>query len=260
MDIAELSLASQAAWFELLAEHGYESRRSTGALAVVTGLASNSENGVVTDGRGLGDIRALMGLIDWVAGRGVPASLILREPASRESLAELERRGLLSERSAHEMGLTLGEDAMPSATSPAAVVDEVREESALRAGLQALGQEWFEDDDLDRRFELYSRIGYGPGSTVRHWTAERAGSIVGMASSFRFDDIVALTGCGVRAPFRRRGIATALTGCRLRAAFADGARSAILSPSPDGYELHRHLGFTLVPLPPDRWFYLPTQS
>lgn len=77
-----------------------------------------------------------------------------------------------------------------------------------------------------------------------------------MATSFRFDHVVVLSQCGVLPGHRRRGIATALTAARLTAAIAQGATTAVLSPSPDGYELHHHLGFDLVRSHPDRWFHL----
>ncbi|MEU4690589.1 hypothetical protein [Actinoplanes sp. NPDC023714] len=42
----------------------------------------------------------------------------------------------------------------------------------------------------------------------------------------------------------------------LAAAARDGAVQAVLFPSPDGFHLHRSLGFTSVPVRPDRCFYL----
>ena len=77
-----------------------------------------------------------------------------------------------------------------------------------------------------------------------------------MATSFLYDETVVLLHCGVDPAHRRRGVATALTDARLRAAISSGATTAVLSPSPDGYELHNQLGFDCVPACPDRWLHI----
>jgi GNAT superfamily N-acetyltransferase len=137
---------------------------------------------------------------------------------------------------------------------------EVLGQAELRDGLAALGADWYEGEELDQRVFLYERVGYGPGQPVRHWVAYTDRNPVGRATSFVFDEVVALQHCGVRPSHRRRGIGSALTGAQLAAAVKAGARFAVLSPSPDGYCLYRHLGFTLVAGHPDRWFYFPTQT
>ena len=93
--------------------------------------------------------------------------------------------------------------------------------------------------------------------TNRHDPADTA---IAMATSFRFDRSVVLLHCGVVESERRKGIGTALTEARLSAAFDEGTTSAVLSPSPDGYELHSQLGFELDRCLPDRWFYVPERE
>lgn len=255
--MAELALAGQAAWFELLSRRGAESVGMAGGLAVVSGLGSNTENGVVACRATLADEGAVGMLVDWVARRAVPASLIVAEPVEPELLAPLLAHGLVAERAGTEMGMALTDARLPPATVPGVDVVEVADAGTLGDGLAALGSEWFEDGELERRVAVGCRIGYGPGSAARHWVAYQSATAVGMATSFTFDDVVVLQHCGVVPTHRRRGIATALTGARLEAASEDCARLAVLSPSPDGFELHSRLGFHLVPARPDRWFYFP---
>jgi GNAT superfamily N-acetyltransferase len=115
---------------------------------------------------------------------------------------------------------------------------------------------WDEPGELDHHVEVATRLGFGPGRPVRHWTARHQGVPVGAATSFQFDDAVLLAHVCVAAPWRRQGIGTALTRVRLAAAVSQGAVQAVLFPSPDGYHLHQSLGFGLAPVHPNRWFYL----
>jgi len=96
----------------------------------------------------------------------------------------------------------------------------------------------------------------GPANRCGTGVAHHEHRPVGAATSFVIGDTVLLVRCLVVPEFRRRGVGTALTRARLAAAAHDGARRAVLSPSPDGYHLHLALGFDLVASPRNRWFYL----
>lgn len=260
VNIAETGLAGQVAWFQFLAQseaaHAWED--GTG-LAVVTGLSSNSDNGIVVDRAALSDERAVRSLVDKVLAHGVPASLVLSEPAAESEIGFLLELGLRPENSANEMGRSIGR--RPAISPPPDVeIAEVTDRESLHAGLQALGADWFDETECLKYGGCYERLGFGPGHRVRHWTAMEDGQVIAMATSFRFAEVVTLMHCGVVESERRRGIATALTAARLSAALDDGATSAVLSPSPDGYQLHRQLGFHLSPTLPNRWFYLPVDS
>lgn len=257
VDVAELGLNGQIAWFRFLAESGASEVVNDGAgLAVVTGLASNSDNGIVVDRETLRDSRSVRRLIDHVLECNVPASLVLSEPVSPRELRVLLDLGLTAENGANDMGKAIR--GRPRVAPPDDVeIAEVHDANSLLRGLRALGDDWFDESECLARMTCYQRLGFGPGHRLRHWIALRAGHVIAMATSFRFDQSVVLMHCGVIEPERRRGVASALTAARMGAAFDDGATNAVLSPSPDGFELHRQLGFRLEPLPPNRWFYLP---
>ena len=68
-----------------------------------------------------------------------------------------------------------------------------------------------------------------------------------------------MTAVAVADDERRRGIGRALALTRLREATQRGSTIATLSPSPDGFELYRRLGFTVQPIPAGRWFHLPAR-
>lgn len=256
MDIAEISLAAQVAWFEHLARRGFDSLKIGPALAVVTGVASNIDNGILVARATLADPGALDALIDFVRGRNVPASCVVLEMVEPELLMPLLERGLTPENDAVEMGLALDPArGAARALDPGIEIEEVTDPAALRSGLDAM--RWLEGDDLERQVAVAVGSGYGPWSAVRHWIARDSQAVVGMATSFRFDDVVVLAQCGVIAGYRRRGIASALTDVRLAAAVDAGSTVAVLTPSPDGQLLHSRRGFRLVTAHPNRWFYLP---
>lgn len=257
MDVAELGLSGQIEWFRFLGEAGAGEVVDDGAgFAVVTGLASSSDNGIVIGREAISDRRSVRRLIDHVLDCNVSASLVLSEPVSTPEMRVLLDLGLTPENRANDMGKAIR--SRPTVAPPDDVeIAEVHDADTLLGGLRALGENWFDEPECLARMTCYQRLGFGPGHRVRHWIALRAGHVIAMATSFRFDQSVVLMHCGVIEPERRRGVASALTAARLGAALDDGATSAVLSPSPDGFELHRQLGFRLEPLPPNRWFYLP---
>lgn len=257
MNVAELGVAGQIAWFELLADSAAGMAWAHGSrMAVVTGIASNADNGIVLDRAALNDEAALRHLIHQVLEADVPASLVLTEPVPTPELAPLFELGLSPENSATQMTMSLS-----TATAPilpeGVKIEVVTDGTLLRRGLRALGEDWFDEHELEQRAQCYEHVGLGLGHRVRHWVALRNEVVIGMATSFRFDEIVELAHCGVLASERRKGVATALTAVRLSSAMQDGAIHAVLSPSPDGHRLHQTLGFESTPVPRDRWFYLP---
>lgn len=260
MGLVNLAIEAQHAWFELLARSSVGPTWELGSgMAVVTGIPSNSDNGIVLDRAALNNETSVQHLIRPVLDTSLPATLVLTETVPAKELAPLEALGLQPENSANQMAMSLS--TAPDYIEPAGIViDEVSNTRQLRGGLGVLGQNWFDETELEQRLNCFAQIGIGPSSPVRHWLASRDGEVVAMATSFRFRDIVELAHCGVLAPERRKGIATALTAVRLTSAFEDGASQAVLSPSPDGYELHRTLGFQTTRVSKSRLFYLPTQE
>jgi len=259
VDVGELVLGAQAAWFRLLAERGAAHVEVDGGLAVASGLPSNTENGAVVVPGVLdrpGDLDLLLG---FLRSRAVPASLLLERAVDAQHVHALTGRGLRPENAGHEMRRALTRADAAGHPPPAGVdVREVTDDVQLRDGLRVYdGDGWFEEPgELDGHHELATRVGYGPCGPVRHWVAHRESQPVGAASSFLVGDTVVLVRCCVLAAHRRLGVATSLTQARLAAAAAQGARQAVLSPSPEGARLHEALGFALVASRPDRWFYL----
>lgn len=257
MELEDLAIESKRAWLELVSGSIAGSTWTHGSgIAVVTEIASNSDNGVVLDRAALNHEVSVHDLVQRVLEARVPATLILSEAVPAEELLILERLGLEPENSAFQMAMPLSVIA-PHDPPDGVRVEEVTSKSQLRAGLRVLGEDWFDDAELEQRLNCLVRLGIGPQSQVRHWLASRDGLVVAMATSFRFGDAVELAHCGVLTSERRKGIATSLTAVRLSSAIEDGATQAVLSPSPDGYELHRTLGFETTSVPGNRLFCLP---
>ncbi|MFI1994459.1 GNAT family N-acetyltransferase [Actinoplanes sp. NPDC020271] len=259
MDISELALRAQVAWFRGLAAAGFPQISVGEGFAVSTGLDSNTENGAVITPSVLDNAHDLDALLVWLRAKAVPASVVVTRPLTSEATAGLIDRGLEPERTGNNMGRLLDgfdpDTAEPSA--PGWQISEVSDGQALRQNQRVYADDgwWDETVELDRRVEYAARLGFGPGRPVRHWTACHQNVPIGAATSFQFHDAVLLVHCCVAERWRRHGIGTALTRVRLAAA-GPGTAQAVLFPSPDGYHLHHFLGFDVAPVHPNRWFYL----
>jgi GNAT superfamily N-acetyltransferase len=258
VDISELALRAQVAWFRGLAGSGFPQTSAGEGFAVSTGLASNTENGAVISPSVLDNPHELDVLLVWLRERAVPASVLVTGPLEPEATVHLVDRGLEPERTGNNMGrLHAGADA-EGLLATAWQISEVTDAQALRENYRVYADDgwWDEPGELDHRVEIAARLGFGPGRPIRHWTARRHSLPVGAATSFQFEDAVLLVHSCVAAPWRRQGIGAALTQVRLAAAVSQGAVQAVVFPSPDGYHLHHSLGFDLAPVHPNRWFYL----
>ena len=260
MDISELALRAQVAWFRGLAAGGFAQISAGDGFAVSTGLDSNSENGAVIAPSVLGNRHELDALLVWLREKAVPASMLVTGPLTPEAIAQLVDRGLEPERTGNNMGRLLAgfDPDVAGLPAPGWQISEVADAQALRQNQRVYADDgwWDESGELDRRVEIAARLGFGPDRPIRHWTARHQGVPVGAATSFQFDDVVLLVHCCVATRWRRHGIGTALTRVRLAAAARNGAVRAVLFPSPDGYHLHDSLGFELAPVHPNRCFYL----
>ncbi len=260
MDISELALRAQVAWFRAIAAGGFPQISAGDGFAVSTGLASNTENGAVVAPSVLDNVDQLDVLLGWLRERAVPASVIVTAPLTPEAVELLIGRGLEPERTGNNMGrLLTGSDADGAGPlAPDWQIREVTDAHGLRENHRVYADDgwWDEPGELDDHVEVAGRLGFGPGRPIRHWTSFHRDIPVGAATSFRFEDAVFLVHCCVAPRRRRHGAGTTLTRVRLAAAVGQGAVQAVLFPSPDGYHLHRSLGFDLAPVHPDRWFYL----
>jgi GNAT superfamily N-acetyltransferase len=260
VDISELALRAEVAWFRGLAAGGFAQTSAGDGFAVSTGLDSNTENGAVIAPSVLGSSPELDALLVWLREQAVPASVLVTGPPEPEATARLIDRGLEPECTGYNMGRLLAGFDPGVATLPAPEwqISEVTDAQALRQNQRVYADDgwWDESGELDHRVEVAARLGFGPGRPIRHWTACHQAVPVGAATSFQFDDAVLLVHCCVATRWRRHGIGTALTRIRLEAAACQGAVQAVLFPSPDGYHLHHSLGFELAPVHPNRCFYL----
>jgi GNAT superfamily N-acetyltransferase len=260
VDISELALRAQVAWFRGLAASGFPQTSAGEGFAVSTGLGSNTENGAVISPSILDNPHELDALLVWLREKAVPASVLVTGPLAPETTVHLIDRGLEPEHTGNNMGRLLAgfDPDVARLPAPGWQISEVTDAQALRQNHRVYADDgwWDEPGELDHRVEIAARLGSGPGRPIRHWTACHQGVPVGAATSFQFDDAVLLVHCCVATHWRRHGIGTALTRVRLAAAACQGAVQAVLFPSPDGYHLHHSLGFDLAPVHPNRWFYL----
>jgi GNAT superfamily N-acetyltransferase len=215
-----------------------ESRRVDGAFAVRTGIASNTENGVVSTAARL-EPEVIDDLVEWLAD--VPASWVALDPALGPLLVAA---GCTPENDAWNMHAEIGDVAEP--THEVRTVGSPAELDEWLAIVRDCG--WFDDVEPARR--LYEGLGYEGLYLAEH----------GAASAFFAPATVLLNTVAVRPRMQRRGIGRSLTLARLRDARARGCTSAILAPSPDGRKLYASLGFRTQPQPPGYWFYLPNRS
>jgi hypothetical protein len=265
VDISEVALRAQEAWFRGLAAAGFPQISAGDGFAVSTGLESNTENGAVIAPSVLETPHTLDALLVWLREKAVPASVLVTGPLEAEATARLIERGLEPELTGDDMGRLLSGFDLDAAglSVPGYQISEVTDAQALRQNYRVYADHawWDEAGELDHRVETGVRLGFGPGRPIRHWTAYHQGVSVGSATSFQFDDAVLLAHCCVASRRRRHRIGTALTRVRLAAAAGQGAVRAVLFPTPDGYHLHHFLGFDLAPVHPNRWFYLrPAES
>jgi ribosomal protein S18 acetylase RimI-like enzyme len=232
-----------------------------GAFALVSGIASNAENGIV-GGLAPGAEREekIAALLGFVLRRGVPASWLLDRPRDRpdDLPAALVAGGCRAEDDAWVMG-------GPVSTAAPAPPDGVQiVPVATAAGLEDWLQVaevcgWIDSaQDFATRRRVYGSLPFeGP---LRRWTAMRDGIAVGMAAALVVNDVIYMTDSAVIPEARRRGIGRALAATRLRLAAERQCTRAVLAPSPDGAELWRSLGFIESRQPRNRWFYLPSHT
>jgi GNAT superfamily N-acetyltransferase len=208
-----------------------EVREVDGAFAVKTGAASNTENGVVAHGR-VADVAAL---VDWFTDT----------PASWLDVGGLNHDALVAAGARPEFdGWEIVFDAADIAVEPWADVEVQR--------VHDLGH-WFAlaGPDYATLRPLYEQLVALPDRRVRFYVVENAG----FAAAFFGERLTLFSHVGVTEQARRRGVGTALVAARL----AEARGRVAVAPSRDGARLYESFGVEPRPLPPNRWYYLPSR-
>lgn len=255
-------LASQAAYLRHLGmAPGAEVYERHGVHAVRTGIASNTENGVVSTGDAPLTEGVVRETVAWMSEQMLPASWLCAEGRGRAATARvLEAVGCEPERAAWEtVGVIDRVDFDRWSLPDGVCVTPVRSARELDAWLDVSGGcGWFEAESERARWkELHLRLGTAPSAPNLLFVAFRHANPVGMASVFLAGETALLTAVGVLEDERRKGIGRALALTRLSTARERGCSLAVLAASPEGAKLYRSLGFETHAQPADRWFYLP---
>ncbi len=253
-------LAAQAAYLRYLGTtHAAEVFEADGVWAVRTGVASNTENGVVSDGTGAVSAELARTLVEWFAERQLPGSWLCAEASCGTGIAGvLEAAGCEPERASWEMQADLRSAELRAPSRTDVSIERVRSSAQLESWLEVAGAcDWFETAAQRDQLRNLNGAAVQGSSPLRLYIALCTGSTVGMAAVFHADGTAMLTASAVLESHRRRGIGLALALARVRESRSDGCHLAVLAPSPDGAELYRTLGFEAHRQPAGRWFYLP---
>jgi ankyrin repeat protein/GNAT superfamily N-acetyltransferase len=248
-----LGWAAEAAYLRLLATSPLAERRPCGdGVAVVTGVESNTENGVVCS-RIDGDVDAVIAdTLRWLGAAW--AQWLLTDPVEPFDLRErLVAAGARPERTAVVMGAVLDRLAIDDPPPPGLEIAAVRD----AAGLGAWAEVVEPAEPRTRAVDVLASLGLGPDAPLQHRLARRDGEVVGAASFLLHGETVLGQQLAVVAPERRAGIGRALMQACAREALAAGARIAVVGPTPDTVAFYRLLGFALRPGPRDRSYHLP---
>jgi ankyrin repeat protein/GNAT superfamily N-acetyltransferase len=251
----ELGWAAEEAYLRLLATSPVAGRRPCGdGVAVVTGVESNTENGVACS-RIDGDVDVTIAdTLRWLTEHGAPAQWLVADPVAPSDLRErLVAAGAQPERTAVVMGAVLARLALDDPRPPGLEIVPVRDEAALRAWSEVVEPA----EPRARAVEVLASLGLGTDAPLQHRLARRGGEVLGAASFLLHGETVLGRQLTVVAPERREGIGRALVQAGAREAIAAGARVALVGPTPDTVAFYRLLGFALRPWPRDRSFYLP---
>lgn len=254
-DYAELAWEMETAYLRHLATSPLAEVRSCGdGFAVITGVADDTENGVVCSRLEGGEEEVLA----WL--RGAPAQWFV----GRESDLgpRLVAAGASPERTAVVMGadverLAPGRAPAPAptrtaATPPGLAIVPVRDQPALAEWMRAAGQTALDADEpeLARRAAVIASLGLHEDAPLQLRLARRDGQTIGIVSWFVHGDVALGHHLGVLAHERRGGVGRAL-------AQAVGARTIIVAPTPDTIGFYRLLGCVLRQALRDRSFYVP---
>jgi ankyrin repeat protein/GNAT superfamily N-acetyltransferase len=239
-DYAERLWAAEIAYLRVLATSPLvESRPCGDGIAVLSGIDSNTENGIVCSHADDATIAAMLAWVD------APAQWFVADPTDLRP--RLVAAGATPERTAIVMGARLDRP-LPEHRAPAEIeIAAVRDPDLLAAALRIV---W---DDA-RWLEVLASLDLGPDAPLQHRVALRDGRPVGAATTLLHGDTLYGVHLAVERAARRAGTGSAL----MRHVLGEtSARVAVLGPTPETIAFYRLFGFQLRPYLRERSFYLP---
>jgi len=252
---AELEWAAEAAYLRLLATSPLTDTRAVAGdgIAVITGVRSNTENGVVADAAP-DDLAALLA---WFAEREAPARwLVGPTPEPPDLGGRLVDAGAIAETSAVLMGAELAA-LHRGVVSPEIRIVAVEDAAGFEAWSHAAQACRFIDPGAQRARWAAVLASLPPDGPLRHRLALRDGAVAGFASYLVHGETALGLHVGVLPAQRRAGVGAALLVHVADEARRAGARVAVLGPTPETIPIYRGLGFVLRPALTHRSYYLP---
>jgi GNAT superfamily N-acetyltransferase len=216
-------------------------RQDGGALAVMTGAALPSLNGVWPV-RADPDPGSVAQLLDQVEAAGVPYCLQLR-PGSSPVLAELAIARAMSRSS--EIPLMVCEDpaGVTHSGPPAGLtLRELAPESARLHNTVAAAGFGFPEELVARL--ITPDVLRLPG--VRCYVGDVDGQAVTTGLGVTLGDFVGVFNIATRPAYRRSGYGAAMTARVVADGLAAGAQASWLQSSPDGHAVYARLGFQTI--------------
>jgi len=141
-----------------------------------------------------------------------------------------------------EPGMLLEPGAPKAASVPGLEIRPVTDAELLRQWMWAWGC-GAPDDVIERWYEVYQALPYGPDGPLRMFV----GFLDGEPVATVYLHLAAATGTVhyvvTRPELRRRGIGAVMTQVAVREAEASGCRTVVLTASPYGVGVYRRLGF-----------------
>jgi N-acetylglutamate synthase len=203
----------------------------------VTGVAVPTLNGVWAFGADA-ERDTVLGLLERVAGAGVPHCLQLSPGCSGE-LRELgERRGMRRDADIPLMALAGGRE-LPQLAQGDLVIEVLDPELAVvHAEVAAAG--FRAPVEAFRQVMTPAVLGR---SGVRTYVGKIDGDPVATGVGIGFENHVGIFNVATLPARRRHGYGAAITGRAVRDGLDRGARWAWLQSSPDGYGIYKKLGF-----------------
>lgn len=240
------AIAAQASYYRFLATSPITEMREVGdGFAVMSGLLSNTENGVVAQRATAEEIASTLA---WLRERHAPAMWLTASAPLRQQLVATGARPDIG---GIDMGADLRRLDLPTSKLDSDVriapARSIQELARVLSIMRLHGDHFHDESEAHRAAELFASLGLADDAAPQHYLATDDGEDVGMATAYFAEAVVLLQHVIVIPGRRRQGIGRALALARLADAIARGCTFAVLGPTPESEALYRPLGFTTTP-------------